>query len=72
MSGIEKFGQLQLLDIRGNQIDDVSVLEKMPTINSIYVDDNFDREQLDFLVGKFRDADPLTRAYLLKKQHNLE
>ena len=72
LNGIERLEQLKSLDIRGNQITDVSVLENLPEFNTIYVDDDFDRSQLNFMVGNFRNADTLTKEYLLKAQYNLK
>ena len=71
LEGIEQCQKLQYLDIRGTQIEDVSVLSGLSEFNTIYVDDDFDRSQLDFMIGNFRNGDIKTKQYLLEKQYNL-
>lgn len=68
---IDQCKNLQYLDIRGTHVEDVSLLEELEEFNTIYVDDNFDRTQLDFLINNFRNGDIKTKQYLLTKQYNL-
>ena len=72
LNGIEVCENLQYLDIRGTFIQDVSCLSELKQFNTIYVDDEFDRTQLDFMISNFRNGDLLTKKYLLEKQYNLK
>ena len=72
LNGIEACENLQYLDIRGTFIQDVSCLSELQQFNTIYVDDEFDRTQLDFMISNFRNGDLLTKKYLLEKQYNLK
>ena len=71
LEGVLECGQLEYLDIRGTEIQDVTLLQRLENFNSIFVDDSFDRSQLEFMVGCFRETDTLTKQYLLKIQHKL-
>ena len=71
LDGLDQCKELQSLDIRGTQIGDISILEEFTDFNSIYVDDDFERDQLNFLIGNFRNGDTKTKQYLLEKQYNL-
>ena len=69
--GIEKCKTLGSLDIRYTNITDVMMLQSLPNFNTIYVNDNFDHSKLDFMIGNFRNADKITKDYLLEKQYSL-
>lgn len=69
--GIEKCKTLESLDIRYTNITDVMMLQSLPNFNTIYVNDNFDHGKLDFMIGNFRNADKVTKDYLLEKQYDL-
>lgn len=71
LNGIEQYQKLQYLDMRGTRINEVSVLSELPEFNTIYVNSDFDRSQLDFMIGNFRNGDTETKQYLLEKQYNL-
>ena len=62
---------LESLDIRYTNITDVMMLQILPNFNTIYVNDNFDHGKLDFMIGNFRNADKVTKDYLLEKQYDL-
>lgn len=72
IDGIEKAQSLQTLDIRGTNIKDVSMLAGLPDFSAIYVNDFFDRTQLDFMIGNFKNADKLTKEYLIAQQYKLK
>lgn len=71
LDGILVCEGLEHIDLRGTNISDIGLLEKLPNFNTIYVDDNFDRTKLDFMIGNFRNGDIKTKQYLLEKQYNL-
>ena len=47
------------------------VLENLHNFNTIYLDNDFDRSQIDFMIGNFKNGDEKTKQYLLDKQYNL-
>lgn len=71
LDGILQCKELEYLNIRGTKIEDVSCLKELENFNSIYVDENFDREQLIFMADHFRDCDNRTKEFLLKHKYNL-
>lgn len=72
LKGIENCQSIQFLDLRGNLIQSSEELKQLSNLHTIYVSDSFDRTCLDFLVGRFRNADVKTKQYLLSKQYHLE
>lgn len=72
LQGITVCPKLQYLALYGTSIENVEVLQKLESFNTIYVDDDFDRTQLDFMIGNFRNGDLLTKEYLLNKQYDLK
>ena len=71
LDGILKCNELEYLNIQGTKITDVTYLQELEYFNSIYVDDNFDREQLIFMADSFRNCDNKTKEFLLKYRYNL-
>ena len=71
LDGILKCSELEYLNIQGTKITDVTYLQELEYFNSIYVDDNFDREQLIFMADSFRNCDNKTKEFLLKYRYNL-
>ncbi|MGF7012285.1 Leucine-rich repeat (LRR) protein [Lachnospiraceae bacterium PF1-22] len=72
LDGIQSCQMLKCIDIRGTNITDVSVLKNLSDFCEIYVDEEFNREQLDFMIGNFYNADKKTKKYLIGKQNDLE
>lgn len=71
LNGIEQCPDLELLSMKGTMITDISVLENLHNFNTIYLDNDFDRSQIDFMIGNFKNGDEKTKQYLLDKQYNL-
>ena len=66
---------LMAINITGTQVQDLSPLENLSKNHAfcaIYLDDNFDRSKIDFMIenGKFRTGDELTREYVISKKYN--
>lgn len=72
VNGVNKFKSLEVIDIRENNIDNVHLLSEMETINTIYMDKDINREQIDFLYDNFKDGDRYTKQYILRKRYNLK
>ena len=64
--------ELQVLKMQYTDIKDVSILEKLPQFNSIFLDPEFDRSKIRFLQGRFRNGDLLTKQYLLNEKYGFE
>ena len=61
------------INIQQTQIQDLSVLEDLSKNHrfcGIYLDEDFDRSKIDFMVNKFRTGDNVTREYIINKQYN--
>ncbi len=43
--------------MKGTKITDISVLENLHNFNTIYLDNDFDRSQIDFMIGNFKNGD---------------
>ena len=71
LNGIEQCPDLEFLSMKGTKITDISVLENLHNFNTIYLDNDFDRSQIDFMIGNFKNGDEKTKQYLLDKQYNL-
>ena len=69
--GISVCENLQYVNFLNNSIKDGEELIKLKKLHTIYIDEEFDRTQLDFLEGNFRNADVQTKKYLLGKQYDL-
>lgn len=64
---------LMSINIQQTQIQDLSVLEDLSKNHrfcGIYLDEDFDRSKIDFMVNKFRTGDNVTREYIINKQYN--
>ena len=46
-------------------------LKIFTNLNEIYLDENIDRNNIDFMYTNFKNGDMFTRAYFIKKRHNL-
>lgn len=64
--------ELQVLKMQYTDIKDVSLLEKLPNFNSIFLDPEFDRSKVRFLQGRFRNGDLITKQYLLNKKYGFK
>ena len=51
---------------------DLTPIENLEKINSIYLSESFDRSKVDFLVNDFANGDIYTRIYLVSKTRGLE
>ena len=71
LDGIEQCKELEFLSMKGTNISDIHILSEFENFNTIYLDDDFDRSQIDFMVGNFKNGDTKTKQYLLDKQYNL-
>ncbi|MGI6177662.1 MAG: leucine-rich repeat domain-containing protein [Eubacterium sp.] len=71
IDGISALKNLNSIDLTGTKVTDVTELEKIETFNSIFLDPDFDRTQIDFLIGNFRDGDIETKRYLIGKKEEL-
>lgn len=64
---------LLAINLTDTHVQDLSVLEYLSKNHSfcaIYLDDTFDRTKIDFMVGKFRTGDEITRDYIINKKYN--
>ncbi|MDR0286854.1 MAG: leucine-rich repeat domain-containing protein [Clostridiales bacterium] len=55
------------LRLYGVKYVDLSPLQKIESFNSIYLSKYFDRSQIDFLIGNFKNADRFSKVYLIEK-----
>jgi hypothetical protein len=62
---------LEALTVYGFKKIDVSVLQALPKFNSIYLDRDYDRSLIDFMIGNFKTGDLYTRIYLCGKKNRL-
>lgn len=69
--GVENCQGLESINIMYNNIYDVTPLKSLKHFNTIYVDDDFDRAKLEFLQGHLRNADKITKEYLIGNEYNL-
>ena len=68
IKGISSLRKLELLDIRTTKVSDVTELQQIETFNSIYLSEEFDHSQVEFLRGRFKKADTYTKKYLLTEK----
>lgn len=64
---------LMSINIQDTQIQDLSVLEELSKNHrfcGIYLDEEFDRSKINFMVGKFRMGDIPTRIYINNQKYN--
>ena len=72
ISKIAECETLESLFLYGYTQMDLSPLYNLPKLSSLYINREFDREQLEFLEGNFKLADFYTKIYLVSKKHGLE
>lgn len=66
-----QFPLLEVLYIRDNEISNVKELEDLKKLNSIYLDKEIDRKELDFMYDNWKNGDRYTKQYFLEKRYNL-
>lgn len=72
ISAIGLCKDLEYVNLLNNMVENEECIKALGKLHTIYVDDDFDRTQLKFMVGKFRNADVLTKKYLLEQQYDLD
>lgn len=72
LNGISAIQNLEVLDLRRTDVQNVDELIKVKTLNSLYVSENFDRTKIDFLESNFKNGDIYTKKYILAKRHSLK
>ena len=72
LEGIDKFISLELLDIRRTEIQDISKLKNLKKLNALYLDEDFDRSEVDFLKQNFKNGAVYTKKYILSKRYSLK
>jgi Leucine-rich repeat (LRR) protein len=72
ISALQTCDNLETLALRGVHEFDLTPLQKITKFNSIYLDESFDRKNIDFMVGNFKTGDLETKRYLVTKKNTVE
>ena len=69
---LKNMTSLKSLHMLYTPIDDLSPLYHLPNFCEIYLDNDFDRSKVDFMIDHFRDGDDLTKEYIIRKRYSLD
>ena len=70
IEGVSKLNNLELLSIEKTGIENINELKNIKKLNSIYIDGDVDRDQINFIVDNFKTGDTATKRYVLKQKYN--
>ena len=52
-------------------VTNIDELKSLKNLNSIYLNEDFNREKIDFLLKNFKNGDRYTKQYILDKKYDL-
>ncbi len=70
MSYINRLHNLEKINIRYTNIENIELLVKLPSLNEIYVDDRLDRTPLLDMKTRFKNADTKTKEFFMDDIYN--
>ncbi len=72
LSPLSECRTLEELYLYGYRDMDLSPLHDLPNFCSLFLSQSFDRSQVEFLIGEFKQADRYTKVYLVAQDRGLE
>ncbi len=70
IEGVSKLNNLELLSIEKTGIENINELKNIKKLNSIYIDRDVDRDQINFIIDNFKTGDTATKQYVLKQKYD--
>ena len=71
LSPLSQCYNLALLHVEGTLVEDQTPLHNLSYFSAIYLDPDFDRTQIDFMVDHFSTGDFETKKYIIDQKHDL-